>query len=264
MWQKMDNYKRSPKISIITVCYNAESEIECTIRSVLEQTFIDYEYIIVDGGSKDNTMQIVNKYRDKITYIISEPDLGIYDAMNKGIKLASGEWLNMMNAGDKYVDENVLENVFKNHVPDNVWVLYSDYYMYKSNGQIVRYNVDLINKSSFNHQCTIYRRFLHQMHGYYIVTKEIIISDILFFYAIPTNQMMKIDTVIAYFVGGGISSKGNWSMEQWLCADVVFRKRTFGNMVVMYYYRRLKKLIPQSLKDFIKGVVKWKGKNVSL
>lgn len=260
----MDSHKKNPKISIITVCYNAECEIEDTILSVLEQTFTDYEYIIVDGGSKDDTMKIVTKYKDGITHIISEPDQGIYDAMNKGVKLASGEWLNMMNAGDKYVDENVLENVFKNHVPDSIQVLYSDYYAYKSNGQIVRYNVDLINKSSFNHQCTIYRRFLHQVHGYYIVTKKIIISDILFFYAIPTNQMMKIDTVIAYFVGGGISSEGNWSMEQWLCADVVFRKRTFSNMVVAYYYRRLRKIIPQSLKDSIKSIVKWKGKNVFL
>lgn len=97
------------KVSIITVCYNAESTIENTIISVLNQNYIDLEYIIIDGLSKDNTMEIINKYNDKITHIISENDLGMYDAINKGIKIASGEIIGILNADDEFAYKNIIE-----------------------------------------------------------------------------------------------------------------------------------------------------------
>lgn len=100
-----------PKISIITVCYNAEKDIEKTILSVINQTYDKVEYIVVDGGSCDKTMTIINRYAYKIDKIVSEPDNGIYDAMNKGIKLASGKWLNFMNAGDTFVNNLVIDEV---------------------------------------------------------------------------------------------------------------------------------------------------------
>ena len=112
------------KISIITISYNVEKEIERTMRSVLNQTFKDLEYIVVDGKSKDNTVAIAKsiaaEYPDRAVRIISEPDKGIYDAMNKGIKMASGEWVNMMNAGDVFANDNVLENVFKENFSDDI------------------------------------------------------------------------------------------------------------------------------------------------
>tara|TARA_B100000787_G_scaffold163633_1_gene145482 strand:+ start:585 stop:1331 length:747 start_codon:yes stop_codon:yes gene_type:complete len=97
------------KVSIITVCYNAEKTIENTIHSVLSQSYNEIEYIIIDGNSKDSTMKIVNRYKDKIAKIISENDKGIYDAMNKGINIASGEIIGILNADDVYVDNNVVE-----------------------------------------------------------------------------------------------------------------------------------------------------------
>lgn len=87
------------KISVVTVCYNAADTIEKTMLSVLNQTHHDIEYIIIDGGSTDGTVEIIRKYADRIAYWVSEPDKGIYDAMNKGIKVATGEWINFMNAG---------------------------------------------------------------------------------------------------------------------------------------------------------------------
>ena len=90
----------NPLISIITVSFNAVSTIEKTILSVINQTYPNIEYIIIDGGSTDGSVDVIKKYSDKITYWISEPDKGIYDAMNKGIAIATGEWINFMNAGD--------------------------------------------------------------------------------------------------------------------------------------------------------------------
>ena len=94
-----------PKFSIITVTYNAGAVLEDTIQSVITQTYKNVEYIIVDGGSKDRTLQIVEQYKEHIHTVISEPDKGLYDAMNKGIKLATGDYLCFLNAGDAIVDE---------------------------------------------------------------------------------------------------------------------------------------------------------------
>ena len=100
-----------PKFSIITVTYNAEKVLEDTIQSVIFQTYRNVEYIIVDGASKDQTLEIVNKYHNRINKVISEPDKGLYDAMNKGIQLATGDYLCFLNAGDKFHDSETLQKV---------------------------------------------------------------------------------------------------------------------------------------------------------
>jgi len=99
------------KFSIITVCYNSGATLEETIRSVLSQTHKDVEYIIVDGDSRDNTKEIVDKYREHLAHFISEPDKGIYDAMNKGLSLATGEIIGILNSDDIYKNNDVLSKV---------------------------------------------------------------------------------------------------------------------------------------------------------
>ena len=101
--------------SVITVCYNCKSDIERTIQSVLDQSMTDYEYIIIDGASKDGTTEIANKYTECGHHIIliSEPDNGIYDAMNKGVKLSSGRYIFFLNAGDLFHSKTILEDVKK-------------------------------------------------------------------------------------------------------------------------------------------------------
>lgn len=101
------------KISIITISYNAQDTIEQTILSVVNQNYTDIEYIIVDGGSTDQTKTIIEKYRSRISKIISEPDKGIYDAMNKGLSLATGEVIALINADDVYADSSVLTNILE-------------------------------------------------------------------------------------------------------------------------------------------------------
>lgn len=103
----------NPKISIVTIAYNCEKEIEETILSVINQQYDNKEYLIIDGASKDGTMDVVSKYRDKIDVIISEPDKGRSDAFNKGIAHATGDYIVMMNAGDLLADDAL--NKFANN-----------------------------------------------------------------------------------------------------------------------------------------------------
>lgn len=109
----------------MTVCYNAAESIEKTIQSVTSQTYSNIEYLIIDGGSTDGTLDIIDRYRHKISKIVSEPDKGIYDAMNKGIRLCTGELINFMNAGDTFVDENTLTKVM-DYVEEDSDVIYGD------------------------------------------------------------------------------------------------------------------------------------------
>lgn len=101
-----------PFISIITVCYNAEETIERTLQSVSSQNLSNYEYIIIDGKSKDGTLQIIEQYTSCVDLLISEPDKGLYDAMNKAIKKATGDYLCFLNAGDKFHSNDTLELTF--------------------------------------------------------------------------------------------------------------------------------------------------------
>lgn len=128
------------KISVITVCYNAENVIEQTIRSVLSQNYTDIEYIIVDGASQDHTMDIVRRYAadTRIRYL-SEPDQGIYDAMNKGIQLATGEYLEFLNAGDVLADSDVIGIVVQKIAQNPADVVYGNIiYEYPDHSTSVR------------------------------------------------------------------------------------------------------------------------------
>ena len=98
-----------PFFSIITVCYNSQETIEKTIKSVLDQTYKNFEYIIVDGKSTDKTLGIINKYKDSRITLVSEKDFGIYDAMNKGIKISKAKWIHLLNSDDCYYSNNCLE-----------------------------------------------------------------------------------------------------------------------------------------------------------
>lgn len=128
------------KISIITVCFNSAYTIEDTILSVISQTHKDIEYIVVDGGSTDNTLAIIDKYRTNISHLISEPDDGLYDAMNKGIKLATGDAIGILNSDDIFQDNNVLSHVATTLSDPVIDACYGDlvYVSQHDVGQVVR------------------------------------------------------------------------------------------------------------------------------
>ena len=113
-----------PFISIITVSFNAAEVLERTILSIINQSFADYEYIIIDGASTDSTTDIIEKYRDKVHKYISEPDEGLYDAMNKALKMAEGDYVWFMNAGDQLFDNHIFEHIFEKL--NGADIIYSD------------------------------------------------------------------------------------------------------------------------------------------
>lgn len=135
----MHNIHPTPKFSVITVTYNAEKVLEDTIQSVIAQTYHRIEYIIVDGASKDGTLSIIDKYRQRIHTVVSEPDKGLYDAMNKGIALATGDYLCFLNAGDCFHADNTLfqmvHSIRGNELPD---VLYGETALVNSKRHFVR------------------------------------------------------------------------------------------------------------------------------
>lgn len=114
------------KVSLITVVYNNEQFIENCICSVLSQNYSDIEYIIIDGGSSDGTLKIIEKYQDNIDLIISEPDNGIYDAMNKGILNSSGDIIGFLNSDDFFIDEHVITNIVNIFNTKNVSIVYAN------------------------------------------------------------------------------------------------------------------------------------------
>ena len=111
------SYDDKPLVSIITAVYNGEKYLEETIQSIINQTYENIEYIIIDGGSTDSTIDIIKKYENQISYWVSEKDKGISDAFNKGVKVANGEYMNFQGDGDGFYSNDAIENVFKNINP---------------------------------------------------------------------------------------------------------------------------------------------------
>lgn len=129
----------TPTFSVITVTYNARHVLEDTIQSVISQTWHRVEYIVVDGGSTDGTLDIINKYRNRIARVVSEPDKGLYDAMNKGIRLATGDYLCFLNAGDSFHEDDTLQQMVHSlHEPGLPDVLYGQTAIVDIEGHFLR------------------------------------------------------------------------------------------------------------------------------
>ena len=200
----------SPKISIVTIAYNCESEIEETILSVINQKYEKKEYIIIDGASKDGTMAVVERYRDKIDVIVSEPDKGRSDAFNKGIAKTTGDYIVMMNAGD-LLAENALQKFADNYV--------EGYDVIK--GNTIRWNAETGYKSvekpvikypaiPFNflvcHQSSYISKSAYEKWGGYEVDMRVAMDFELMLRLTKNGaRFMAIDEDLAVFRMGGIS-----------------------------------------------------------
>jgi glycosyltransferase involved in cell wall biosynthesis len=123
----------NPKVSIITICFNAENTISDTIQSVINQTYQNIEYIIVDGASKDQTLNIVNSFSSPMIKVISEPDKGLYDALNKGFKMATGDIIAALHADDLYASNHVIDDVVDLFLKHQTEAVSSSVYIFKHN-----------------------------------------------------------------------------------------------------------------------------------
>lgn len=197
-----------PLVSIITVVYNGEKYLEETIKSVINQTYTNIEYIIIDGDSTDGTVSIIRRYEDKISYWVSEPDNGIFDAMNKGIDVSTGKWINFMNAGDSFYANNTLWEVFSTNNYQNIDVIYGNHnVIYSSKTRIAKAG-DIKNiwkGSQFCHQSSFIASNTHKANKFNFTNK--IGADFEFFYTLyKKNKAFKyVNITIANYSAGGVS-----------------------------------------------------------
>ncbi|MCX2482120.1 glycosyltransferase family 2 protein [Pedobacter sp. MR2016-24] len=200
------------KISIITVSYNNFAGLQKTIESVIKQEFSDYEFIIIDGNSTDGSKELLEKYEDKLTYWVSEPDNGIYHAMNKGISVSRGQYILFLNSGDSLHDNQVLSTV-THKINGNYGIYYGD---------IIYEEADKKNKRSFpkqltfqffvehniSHQASFIKRSLFEEIFFYNEGFKIVSDWEFFIYAICKENVphKHLDFIVTDYDATGISS----------------------------------------------------------
>ena len=205
--------KEVPLISIITVVFNGDQHLEESIVSLLNQTYPNVEYIIIDGGSTDRTLNIIKKYEDYIDYWISEPDTGLYDAMNKGIILSTGHLIGILNSDDWY-EENALEVVFR------YFNLYNDGDVYYGNNGIYSEKKELLfyrnsedvikmnQNKAFCHQNAFIRIKDYKAFGLHDIKYKIAADyDLIYKFLINNCRFYKINQYLLNYRLGGVSSK---------------------------------------------------------
>jgi glycosyltransferase involved in cell wall biosynthesis len=231
---------QEPLVTVITVTYNCGHCLEGTILSVLNQSYSNVEYIVIDGGSKDGTLDILNRYDHAIDYWVSEPDNGIYDAMNKGIRFSSGEWLNFLNAKDTFCESGTIESVAKTFFQGDARFIYSDVLLTRDGeANSHRYKCDH-RRLIINHQASVYQKSLHTEHGLYIVAPKLTISDYVFFSLVDQADYRKSDNPIAVYDTTG-ASQSRRSIEQKFIVDYLLNgmpKYKFAIYFHIYYYYR--------------------------
>lgn len=206
------------KLSIITVCYNEEKMIRTTCESVVNQTFQEFEWVIIDGGSTDKTLEILDEYRGRINVFVSEKDDGIYDAMNKGIEESSGEYLLFLNGGDSLYYNDALKDVFQGEKEYSEDLIYGHTNIVRLGGASVvrKYNKELTKRFlvnfSLGHQSTFIKKELFAKYGNYDLSyKSASDYDKFLQFILAENcSYCLIDKTIATFnFFGGISSSNS-------------------------------------------------------
>ena len=184
-FKKIDAY---PLVSIITIIFNEKESLKKTINSVINQTYENIEYIIIDGGSTDGTIEVIRYYEKQIDVWVSEPDNGIYDAMNKGLKLASGQWINFLNAEDTFFSNDTLSEIFRNENNNKFKFIYGDWINVNSKGL----NFYVKSQSSLNEK---YLRYKFQLNHQSLFVKNNKIPDFDLIYKIKADYQWVIDIV---------------------------------------------------------------------
>lgn len=199
-----------PILSIITVNLNNKKGLLNTIKSVNSQSYKDFEWIIIDGGSTDGSKEIIEKYQDRFSFWCSEPDKGVYNAMNKGIIHSKGEWVQFLNSGDCLFDANTLKNVFS--MWHNSDILYGNAIVEINGEKVFRsypkeLSLSYIIDHPINHQASFYKRCLYQEKMF--DEENTVISDYIYLLelALKGKKFEYVDMIIATTEEGGLSSR---------------------------------------------------------
>lgn len=244
----------APLFSIITITFNAADYLQSTIDSVVKQTYGDIEYIIIDGASNDSTLKIIKNNEKNITTWISEPDTGIYDAMNKGISLSKGRWVNFMNAGDTFSDEKVLENIAKN-INSSADVIYGDRYYVKDNQRVLQIakSIDTIfERMPFGHQSTFVKNDVLKKYRFNDTYKFSADYDLLIKLYLANHNFQYINIPICEFIAGGHSESG---IRPYLEAMKILLDNTNDKNIIKSnaYFAEFKKNSNNILNSFIES-----------
>jgi glycosyltransferase involved in cell wall biosynthesis len=219
------------KVTIITICKNAENLIGQTVESVLNQSYENIEYIIIDGKSTDKTSEIINKYGEKISKLVSERDNGIYDAMNKGVRFANGEIICFMNAGDKFHSKNVVEKAVGCFENNDVGGIFGDIYLIDSKGSAVAIKKQkfigdsFLMNDSICHQSMFVKTELFKKCGLFDL-KYNLGADFEWFLRVTKRFKVNFkyaDIVVADYILGGFSS------------DKIRYEREHQEIIFLYY-----------------------------
>ncbi len=237
-------YNRNIKVSIITVCFNSEKTIRTTIESVLQQTYENIEYIIIDGKSSDSTVKIIKEYLPLFEgrlQFISEKDKGIYDAMNKGIRSSTGDLIGIINSDDFY-ERDAVENIIK-HINSRKYqvlygycnVLYKDQVM-----RVMKMHHEKLNRDMIPHPTCFVTRQTYQDFGLFLISFKIA-SDyelMLRFYKSRQVDFIQIPKIIANFREGGISTKSEMEEKRLLeraCIWYRFGEISTKELIVSFF-----------------------------
>jgi glycosyltransferase involved in cell wall biosynthesis len=210
------------KISIITICLNRKNEIRETIESVLSQTHSNIEYILIDGGSTDGSLEIINSYSKEIDHVISEPDKGIYNAINKGLKLTTGEVIGLLHAGDLFNNKNILSAIQSSFEVNKSDLIYGHSLVFSnSRDKLVRKNISSPYKENLmklgwfpSHQSIYFKASVFDKCGFYNEAFKIA-GDYEFLLRVLHVFKLKatmVDVFIVKFHLGGVSSKNFQSL----------------------------------------------------
>lgn len=208
------------KLSVITINYNNKDGLKKTIESIVSQTYSDLEFIIIDGGSIDGSADVIKNYSDKIRYWVSEKDSGIYNAQNKGIKAAGGEYCLFLNSGDYLVDENVLKNVFSKKFTEDI--IYGDMMVDWGSGKITlekmhkRIGLYEMYTDTVWHPVSFIKRIIFEEFGGYDESYKIVADYEFFFKTIIVKKIstLHIPIPIAVFAFNGLSSRPENKREE--------------------------------------------------
>lgn len=244
------------KVTIVTVVYNAVDCIEDTIKSVLSQEYNNLEYIVVDGGSIDGTVDVIKRYNHKLSYWISEPDKGIYDAMNKAIDKATGKWINFMNAGDLFYSATSVSEMFDNTDHSVYSAVYGDAEYRLKNIAYIRqgYDCDEDHFMPFSHQAAFVRTDIAKVNKFNL--KYRIAADTEFFLKLnrEKHQLKHISVIVcSYNALEGMSMHNEVKHTQEMIDMQIVYGAPIDSPYFSYlmknarYRQRVRKLIP----DFI-------------